>query len=232
MCLFKKMFSLLIILVLVVTFSGIVSISNATEPVKTLKDLSYLNKENCAFIIVDMQNDFILDGAPVFCPGGQALIPRIKQMTSLMHKLDIPVIYTQMMFRPGKIDYGRMLDKLNVERLVEGTKGVEFVDELQPQANDYIVKKRRYSAFYEADMESLLKGLNKKVLIITGVATDVCVYATASEANQRGYRVIMLNDCVAGHGVTGEKVHEAFLRNVDILLGDVISSEELTKVLK
>jgi len=200
---------------------------------KAPKNLAeYLDKTNCAFVVIDMQNDFLLEDAPVFCPGGPALIPKIKELISLMRELEIPVIYTQQIHRPGKVDYGRMLDKKNTERNVEGTEGPEIVDELKPQANDYIVKKRRYSVFYEADMEILLKGLNKQVLIITGIATDVCVYAAASDATQRGYRVIVLRDCVSGHPGTGEKVHEAFLINIDTILGDVVSSEELCKVLK
>ena len=204
--------------------------NKATKAQKNLA--AYLDKTNCAFIIIDMQNDFIVENAPVLCPGGRTIIPRIKQLISIMHKLNIPVIYTQQAHRPGKIDYGRMLDKLNLERNVEGTTGVEIINELKPQANDHVVKKRRYSAFYGTDMETLLKGLKKQVLIITGVATDVCVYAAALEAQQREYRVIVLNDCVAGHGGTGEQVHEAFLININKVLGDVVSSEELIKALK
>jgi len=193
---------------------------------------TFVNKNNCVLMVVDMQNDFILKGAPVECPGGREIVTKLKQLISFVRSMDIPIIYTQQVHRPGKIDFGRMLDKKDLERNIEGTPGVEIIEELKPHNNDFIVKKRRYSAFFKTDLEILLKGLQKEVLIITGVATNVCIYATALDAQQRGYYVIVAKDCVSGHGSTNDWIHDAFLKNIDIILGNVLSSEEIINCLK
>ena len=74
-----------------------------------------------------------------------------------------------------------------------------------------------------------MKSFNKKALIITGVATNVCVYATALDSMQRDIQPIVLKDCVAG---TSVELHEAFLKNIDYIIGDVTTSSELFNILK
>lgn len=183
-------------------------------------------KEDCALLVIDMQADFIEAGAPIECPGGREIIPRLKELISFMRAQNIPVIYTQEKHRPEKVDFGMELEREEPEHCLEQTKGVEFIDELRPEQGDFIVAKRRYSGFYLTDLEILLKGLKRSTLIITGVATNVCVYATALDAQQRDYRVVVISDCVAG---TDRELHRAFLRNIEYVLGEVITAEEIIK---
>jgi len=139
------------------------------------------------------------------------------------------VIYTQEQHRRQKIDFGMEILRGDPEHCLEGTPGVEIVPELAPDPErDYVVMKRRYSGFYLTEMEVLLKGLGKTTLILTGVDTNVCVYATALDAQFRGFRVIALSDCTAG---TSEEIHEAFLQNIDYVLGEVMTLQELKDAL-
>lgn len=190
----------------------------------SVNNLMKINKEDCAVIVIDMQNDFIAQGAPIECPGGRDIIPVLSGFLDFARSKNIPIVYTQEMHRMQKVDFGMELEREEPEHCLEGSEGVKLIDDLAPRPGDYVIPKRRYSAFYCTDLEILLKGLKKNTLIITGAATNVCVYATCLDAQQRDYRVVAVKDCVAG---TDRELHQAFLRNIEYVLGDVASAEEL-----
>lgn len=194
----------------------------------SINNLWKIKKENCALIIIDMQHDFISEGAPIECPGGRAIIPNIKKIKEWAKNNNIPVFYTKESHRIQKVDFGLELERSEPEHCLEGTPGIEILDELEPDDDDYVIIKRRYSGFYLTDLEILMKGMKKNSLIITGAATNVCVYATALDTQQRDMNAIVLSDCVAG---TSVELHEAFLKNIDYVIGDVVTSQELIDTL-
>lgn len=195
----------------------------------SINNLYKVKIQDCALIIVDMQNDFIAEGAPIECPGGRAIVPNIKKLKAWAKTNSIPVFYTQEMHRFQKVDYGLELERNEPQHCLEGTEGVEIIDDLKPEDDDFVIIKRRYSGYYLTDLEVLMKSFNKKVLIITGAATNVCVYATALDAMQRDVQVIVASDGVAG---TSVELHEAFLKNIDYVIGDVATIDELITTLK
>lgn len=193
-----------------------------------INNLGKIKKEDCVFLIIDMQNDFIAEGAPIECPGGRDIIPAIKSMKDWANANGMPIIYTQEAHRRQKVDFGLELERSEPEHCLEGTAGIEIVPQLTPEDSDYVITKRRYSAYYQTDFEILLKGLGRKVVLIAGAATNVCVYATALETQQRDMYAVVLEDCVAG---TSRELHEAFLKNIDYVIGDVVNSKELRALL-
>lgn len=194
----------------------------------SISNLHKIKKEDCALIIIDMQNDFIAKGAPIECPGGRDIVPNIQKAKAWAKANGIPVFYTQEMHRFQKVDYGLELERNEPQHCLEGTKGVEIIDELKPEDDDYVIIKRRYSGYYLTDLDVLMKSFNKKGLILTGAATNVCVYATALDAMQRDTHAIVLSDGVAG---TSVELHEAFLKNIDYVIGDVVTVDELIESL-
>ncbi|WP_425538612.1 isochorismatase family protein [Microaceticoccus formicicus] len=195
----------------------------------SISNLARVNAKNCALIIIDMQNDFIQEGAPIECPNGKKLIPVIQDLKKWAHSLKIPVFYTQEEHRFQKIDFGLELIRSEPEHCVEGTKGVEIVEELKPKDDEYVIKKRRYSGYYLTDLEILMRAFDRDCLIITGVATNVCVYGTAFDSIQRDIQPIVVEDAVAG---TSIQLHEAFLQNIDYVIGDVVTSNQLKENIK
>lgn len=189
-----------------------------------INNLGKIKKEELAVIIIDMQHDFISPGAPIECPGGRAIIPNIQKVKAWAVQNGIPVFYTKESHRAQKVDFGMETERSEPEHCLEGTHGIEIIEELTPTETDYVIIKRRYSGFYLTDLEVLMRGLHKNALIIMGAATNVCVYATALDAHQRDMRSIVPSDCVAG---TSVELHEAFLKNIDYVLGDVVTSDEL-----
>ncbi len=182
-----------------------------------------------AILVIDMQRDFIDRGAPIECPGGREIIAPIQQLLSLARQKGVPVIYTQEAHRAEGVDFGRELDGAEPIHCIEGTPGVEIIPDLARQPGDFLVVKRRYSAFFATDLDLLLRGLGVDTLILTGVATDVCVRATAQDAQQLNYWLIVPQECVAG---TSVKQHQAALSNIAYILGKVLPLSEVMALLE
>ncbi|GHV33380.1 isochorismatase [Synergistales bacterium] len=192
----------------------------------SINNIRGVKKEKCALIIIDMQNDFIAEGAPIECPGGREIISSIKKLKAWGKVNKMPIFYTQEIHRKQKVDFGLELVRNEPEHCLEGTEGVEIVAELTPEDDEFVIKKRRYSGYYLTDLELLMNAFDRNVLIIVGAATNVCVYATALDAVQRNVQPIVVSDGVAG---TSVELHEAFLKNIDYVIGDVVTAEDLIK---
>ncbi len=174
-------------------------------------------KGNVALLVIDIQHDFIDEGAPVFCVGGKEMLPRARKLIDTCKENGIPVIYTQEVHRPSGIDMGRELDGNEPDHCILGTRGVEIMEEVAPAPDDLVVQKPRYSAFLGTDLPFILNGLNVRpndTLIICGVATNVCVHYTSADSHQRDYRIKVVEDCCAGSSI---EEHEAALTQINYL---------------
>ena len=179
-----------------------------------------------ALLIIDMQHDFIDPGAPVFCPGGQQIVPAIQRLAATARRAKAPVIYTQEVHRPTRIDFGRELDGAESLHCVIGTPGVQIVPELTPIEEDILVRKPRYSAFLGTDLLYVLNGIGVRsgdTLIIAGVATNVCVHYTCADAHQHDYRIRVPVDCVAGASL---EAHTAALKAIEYLQANSLTELE------
>lgn len=186
-----------------------------------------------ALLVIDIQHDFIDDGAPVHCVGGKAMLPRVKTLIEACRNAGIPVIYTKEVHRPSGIDMGRELDGNEPDHCLIGTPGVEIMAEIAPLPEDIVVTKPRYNAFLGTDLQFILNGLGimpNDTLIICGDATNVCVHYTSAEAHQRDYRIRVVEDCCAG---SSWEAHEAALTQIDYLQhGARVKLEEILPAIK
>ena len=185
----------------------------------TLENLHGNLMKRIAVLVIDMQHDFLDDDAPILCPGGKAIISNLINLLEFAREAGIPIIYTQESHRASKVDFGRELDYGETLHCLEGSRGVEIIPQLRPRIDDHIVVKRRYSGFLGTDLDLLLKGLGVSTVVITGVATDVCVRATAQDAMQLDYSVLVPRECVAG---TTSVRHDAALENISYVFGKVV----------
>jgi nicotinamidase-related amidase len=87
-------------------------------------------------------------------------------------------------------------------------------EEMGYRTGDYIIPKRRYSAFFGTDFDILLRGLKAETLLLTGALTDVCVHYTFVDAHQHDYFCRVIEDCVAG---STPEAHEASLNAMEYL---------------
>jgi len=77
---------------------------------------------------------------------------------------------------------------------IKGTEGVEVIDDIKPTSKDFVVERRRYSAFFETGLDLLLRELGVDTVVLTGLHTNICVKHTAADAFCRGYNIIVLKD--------------------------------------
>jgi nicotinamidase-related amidase len=185
-----------------------------------------------ALLVIDMQRDFVVPGAPCYNLGAEDTVPRIARAVRRMRAAGLPVIWTMEAHRASGIDGGleNSEDCAFAPHTVEGTPGFAIVGDLTPGPDDLVVRKRRYNCFLGTELELLLKALSVETLLVAGVSSDVCVHWTVGEAFQRDYRVRVLEDCVAG---TSEEDHAASLlimRNL-VTAGQAFTSRDLEAVL-
>jgi nicotinamidase-related amidase len=89
---------------------------------------------------------------------------------------------------------------------------------------DYIIERKRFSAFYNTKLETLLRSMDKRTLLICGVITNVCIEATLWSAVDRDFNVIILSDCTASHS---KEAQEFPMREVFPFIATVAASNEL-----
>ncbi len=143
-----------------------------------------------ALLIVDMLVDFVKPYGKLYVPKAEEIIPKIRMLKDAFRGKGLPVIYTNDSHLP-KVDAEFRVWK---EHAVRGTPGAQVVDELKPEEGDFVVHKRRYSAFFGTDLDVLLRELNVDEVVLTGVATNVCVLHTAADAFFRGYKITVVSD--------------------------------------
>ncbi len=173
-----------------------------------------------ALIVIDIQAGTFLDqreeGRSIpHMPDYAARMAKARKAVDKARDCAIPVIFIQEVHRPDLIDFGRELDGDEDVHCVEGNPNTEIaVAEMGFRADDYLIRKRRYSAFFGTDFEILLKGLKVDTLLLTGGLTDVCVHYTFADGHQHDYFCRVIEDCVAG---SSEAAHEASLRAMEYL---------------
>jgi nicotinamidase-related amidase len=184
-----------------------------------------LNKEKSALLVIDMQNFFLKPGAPAYLSSGKAILPSLKNLISVFRKEKRPVIYTRHVHHPDRIDAGIMgwwWDDMCVEGSVES----EVHDEIAPLGSEKVILKHRYSAFYNTDLETILRCMKIEDIVITGVMTNMCCESTTRDAYFRDYRVFFPADCT---GAPNEEMHLATLINVSFGFAFVTTVSSIIK---
>lgn len=160
---------------------------------------------NCAVLVIDMLNDFVT--GKLKCDRANNIIPNINKLVKYSRKNNIPVIYCNDAHIKG-IDKEL---KLWGDHAIIGSHGAQVIEQLKPSKNDFVINKRRYSSFFQTDLDILLKELSIKTVILTGLHANMCIRHTAADAFQLGYNIVVLED-----GVECFTEHE-YLEAIDYL---------------
>ena len=171
-----------------------------------------------ALIVIDIQAGTFVEKevrAIEHMPGYARRLAKARAAIDKARECDIPVIFIQEMHRPDLVDFGRELDGSEDVHCLENEPDTEIAArETGFQPTDYLIKKRRYSAFFGTDLEILLRGLKVSTLLLCGGLTDVCVHYSFVDGHQSDYFCRVIEDCVAG---SSEVAHESALRAMEYL---------------
>jgi nicotinamidase-related amidase len=183
--------------------------------------------ERPAVLVVDMQNDFVDPDAPSTCsPSAEEAVPYLQRLVAAARRHGVPVFYTQGLVSPDLKDVGLWKSRAHAEGRVqvEGTRGAAIIDRLAPRPGEYVVRKRRPSAFFQTDLEVFLRGWRVDTLIVGGTSASGCVRATVVDAFMRDYRAILPRECVIDRTPA---VLENNLFDMDAKYADVVSLDEV-----
>ena len=181
------------------------------EPSTLVVDL-----DHAALIIIDMQRDFLEPGGFGETLGNnvallKAAVPPLQKILAAARKAGMLIIHTREGHRPDlsdaprhKVERGEPSMRIGAPGpmgriLVRGEPGHDIIPELYPAPGEPVIDKPGKGAFYQTDLELMLKNREIDTLLVCGVTTEVCVNTTVREANDRGFRCIVLSDCCASY---------------------------------
>lgn len=154
--------------------------------------------QRTAVVVVDMENDFCCEGGAMVLPGYERLIGPQLTVIDAARAVGAPTVFVTDAHRPNVRQDREFLKR--TPHCIEGTWGAQIVDALKPRAGDIYVVKRRYSAFFNTDLDLTLKDLGVDSVVVMGVVTNICVRSTVHDAFFLGYRVFVPEDGVAATG--------------------------------
>jgi nicotinamidase-related amidase len=162
--------------------------------------------------------------------------PNLRKLIDFCHIVGIPVIYTKFSsFMPDGSDLTRGTKFLNnfTKNLVGevafpyvGHHSSDIIDELKPESRDFVIQKNTSGTFISTRLDSFLRNMDIETVLVTGVVTNFCVYATAREAADYGFQVVIVEDCCAAWS---PEIHKAALKSFGLLIGYVLTHEKVMK---
>ena len=197
-----------------------------------------------ALLIIDMQNDFCSPDGSAAQAGADVsmyteIVPRIAAVASACRKIEVPVIHIRMTALPNGQSDSPAWIRLRMRAsqyqpksddlwpfAIEGTRGAEFVTELQPQPGDLVVTKYRSSAFWQTELDIILSAAGITTVIVAGATTEGCVESTVRDAGFHDYFPVVLSDCV---GSDVRALHDASLLVMSAYRADVATHGEVVK---
>lgn len=192
-----------------------------------------------ALLIIDMQNDFVLEGAPMRVAQAAATVPVIAGLLAAFRARALPIAFTRYVATEryahlaGRLPWLRLLRPPTqacvpgFERLYPGLEGprdcAEMIDMLAPAPGEIVVDKPYFSAFHDTDLEARLRASGADRLVVTGTITEMCVEDSARHAVHFGWPVTLLSDAVSSDDPEAAAATlRAFARNY----GEVMTSRD------
>ena len=184
-----------------------------------------------AFLIIDMQKDFCLPGASFEVYGAMKVSEKIEEALKACRAHGLPVVHVFRYYRADGSDVELTRYDGFVKAgtsLVRGTESANILDKLKPVDGEYLVVKQRWSAFFNTELDLLLRRLGVDQIVVTGVQTPNCIRGTVWDANSLDYEVIVLTD---GTGAKTDAVHEANLLDMKNIGIKLMTTEEFVNSL-
>lgn len=211
------------------------------RPLATLPDK--VSPGHTALVVIDMQNDFCADGGLVAKGGrdvtaAQEMATRLPALIAAARGAGVLVVFVRNVYTTeGNFYLSDVWLEQAARRQGDGYTRVpvcrdgswegDFYGDVRPAPGDPIVTKHRYSAFYNTDLDTILRANGVRTVALTGVSTNVCVETTAREAFVRDYYVVLVGDGTAAY--SGDE-HDKTLKDIDRFFGEVTTIAALTAI--
>lgn len=182
--------------------------------------------QGVALLVVDVQND--ITKGPLTKPQNlekyKGIVGKITELRAWARGRKLPIIYTRICFRASYVDAHPASPAIRINGLRDGEWGGDIVDELTPLPTEIVITKHRTSAFYNTDLEILLRGLKVHTLIVCGLATNRAVESTVRDCHNRDLEAVVVSDATASGN---DELHQGSLRSIADWFGQVMTLDEV-----
>jgi ureidoacrylate peracid hydrolase len=189
-----------------------------------------------ALLVIDMQNDFCAADGYVERVLGKdaspcrAIVAPIAELAQRARASHVPVLWIRADYSPDKVPAHLALkahERGSTAPFCHGGSWGAAFFELTPASGEPVIEKHCFSAFVGTGLEERLRAAGIRTVILTGVQTNACIESSLRDAASMGFHVVVPADCVASHT---HVLHEATLKNVAFLFGDVVASAEIARI--
>jgi nicotinamidase-related amidase len=174
-----------------------------------------------ALLLVDVINDMDFEGSEALVRCAEPMARRLHQLKQRCRAAGIPTIYINDNFGKWRSDFRSLVEHC----LNDAVPGRQVAQLLKPDEEDYFVLKPKNSAFFGTTLDTLLKNLGAKTVVLTGIAGDNCVLFSAHDAYLRDYALYIPCDCVASNS---REENDAALKLMQkVMKADITPSTDL-----
>lgn len=215
------------------------------------EEMLELTLEETAFLLIDVYGLGYSPGEPeperpaLFYRGSteverRVMVDHVKPALEAARRAGLPVIYlnnSNQMVASQYSEFGAILVRTHgltvAERWETDPAEFRFSKLIEPKPGEYVVRKQMYSGFFETSLETLLRNLRIRNLVVVGFAANACVQGTLNDALYRNYRIILLRDCTAAmeyHDTREDQTITRYvIRHVEAFLGYTATSQEFVR---
>jgi ureidoacrylate peracid hydrolase len=199
-----------------------------------------VDPRHVALIVVDVQNDFCAPKGMMDREGRdlslvQAMVPRLTTLIEAARQVGVLIVYIQSIYGLAGNEY---LSESWVEQAsrrrrgsytkypvcARGSWNADFYEGISPADGEVVINKHRFDAFEGTDLDLILRSKGIRSVILTGVATNVCVETTARSAFVKDYYIVFAGDCT---GTYSREEHDMTLQNIDKYFGQIANHDEV-----
>ena len=184
-----------------------------------------------ALLIIDMQNDFVREGAPLRVREAEATIGNVREVLEIFRRNRLPVFHVLRVHRSDGSDVELFRKELfrKTPFAVSGTKGAQVISELEPAPGEYIIKKTRMSAFMQTELDLMLRTLSVDTVFVAGIQTPNCIRTTVFDALALNYRAFLVEDAVAAQN---EEIHRSNCRDMAAIGVGMLKAADVEELIR
>ncbi|MCN9242596.1 cysteine hydrolase [Streptomyces sp. RY43-2] len=190
-----------------------------------------IRPERSALLVIDMQDEFVRPGwSPYWVPAATRMAPRLRRLVRHCRDVHVPVIWTIFDDTHLGLDRPHALRHLpHADTDWRRPEPAQVWDEMGHRADEVLIRKPSYGAFYDTPLDTILRNLGRDTVIVTGTLTNYCCGTTARQAYERGYHVVFGADVTATDDESRQEPELAVLRKGFAL---VLKADEITERLR
>ena len=177
-----------------------------------------------ALIVIDMENAFIDPASPLCIKNALATVPACGKVIEKARERKIPVFFVNRIYRSNgsDVEFTRYQSWYDGERFLApnstGPLSIDVPEEFKPMAGDYTIIKPRFSAFFQTELDLILRRLGVKTVFLTGTTTPNCIRTSCYDGLSLDYNIVIIEDCCSSNTEEIQRVNMEDMQRVGAVI--------------